>query len=158
MNESNANSTPAITPAMPAALGWRVLVLVYDAVPLLGIWFGVSALHLLLRFGQPVVPGGVSAFVELALLAAATFGYFGLSYKRGGQTLGMRAWRLRLLSADGGAVSWRQIVVRALVGVLSLAVFGLGFLWSLFERERRSWHDLASGTVIVRLPKAAKPE
>ncbi len=139
--------------ATPAAFGWRLLALIYDAIPLLGIWFAVAALMLALRFGQPVEPGGVSAFVEQAWLAAATFGYFAVSFKRGGQTLGMRAWRLRLLSADGGAVSWKQILRRALVSAPSLAVFGLGFLWSLFERERRSWHDLASGTVIVRLPK-----
>ena len=140
----------------PAALGWRVLALIYDVLPLLGIWFAVAALMLALRLGQPVVPGGLSALAEQVLLLLATFAYFGLSWRRGGQTLGMRAWRLRLLDAQGGAPSWRQILLRAVVAPFSLALFGLGFLWSLFERERRSWHDLASNTVIVRLPKPKK--
>lgn len=142
--------------AYPAALGWRLLALVYDVLPLLGIWFAVAALMLALRLGQPVEPGGLSALIEQALLLAATFAYFALSWRRGGQTLGMRAWRLRLLDTDGRPPSWRSIVLRAVVALLSLALFGLGFLWSLFERERRSWHDLASGTVIVRLPKPDK--
>ena len=139
-----------------AALGWRVLALIYDLLPLLGIWFAVSALMLVLRFGQPVEPGGISALAELALLLLATFAYFGVSWRRGGQTLGMRAWRLRLLDADGGTPSWRQILLRAVVALVSLAAFGLGFFWSLFERERRTWHDLASRTVLVRLPKPNK--
>lgn len=161
---STSPESPAASPsatgklsALPAAFGWRLLALVYELIPLLGIWFAVAALMLLLRFGQPVEPGSLSAFIEQALLVAATFGYFGLSWKRGGQTLGMRAWRLRLLSADGAAtVSWKQILLRSLVAVLSLAAFGLGFLWSLVDRERRSWHDLASKTTIVRLPKTAE--
>jgi uncharacterized RDD family membrane protein YckC len=153
---SDVSSPSSRQAASPAALGWRLLALVYDVLPLLGIWFAVAALMLALRLGQPVEPGGLSALIEQVMLLAATFAYFGLSWRRGGQTLGMRAWRLRLLAADGRAPSWRSIVLRAVVAPFSLAMFGLGFLWSLFERERRSWHDLASGTVIVRLPKPNK--
>ncbi|MEZ5546065.1 MAG: RDD family protein [Lysobacteraceae bacterium] len=153
---NTVSESPKPQAATPAALGWRVLALIYDVLPLLGIWFAVAALMLALRLGQPVVPGGLSAFAEQVLLLLATFAYFGLSWRRGGQTLGMRAWRLRLLDAQGGAPSWRQILLRAVVAPFSLALFGLGFLWSLFERERRSWHDLASNTVIVRLPKPKK--
>jgi len=63
----------------------------------------------------------------------------------------MRPWRLKVTSADGAGAGGRALCLRYAVATLSLAAFGLGFLWSLFERERRTWHDLASGTVLVRL-------
>ena len=145
--------TPKPIVARPAALQWRLLAIVYDLLPVLGIFFAVAALTLLLRGGTPVQPNSLGAWLELLLMLAAGFGYFGLSWRRGGQTLGMRAWRLKLLRNDGGTASWRALVIRYMVAGVSLAACGLGVAWSLIDRERRSWHDLASATVIVRLPK-----
>ena len=76
-----------------------------------------------------------------------------LSWRYGGQTLGMRPWRLKVLAADGRIAPPRTLALRYAVATLSLAAAGLGFLWSLVDRERRTWHDLASGTVLVRLDR-----
>ena len=128
--------------------------MLYDVLPVASLWFGTAALGLLLRGGEPVIPGTPAAWVELAAMLVASFGYFGLSWRRGGQTLGMRAWRIRLVGKDGeSACDWSALVLRFVVAGISLSAFGLGFLWSLIDRERRTWHDLASGTVLVRLPK-----
>ncbi|WP_456374501.1 RDD family protein [Thiolapillus sp.] len=70
-------------------------------------------------------------------------------WTHGGQTLGMRAWRMRLFSADGGGVSLKQALIRYAVAILSLLAGGLGFLWILRDREKRAWHDLASHTRLV---------
>ena len=67
-------------------------------------------------------------------------------WTHGGQTLGMRAWRLMLFSEDGGPVTLRQALARYLTAVVSLAAFGLGYLWILLDKQKRSWHDLASHT------------
>jgi uncharacterized RDD family membrane protein YckC len=142
--------------ALPAALGWRLLAAIYDGFPLLAIWFATAAGVLLLRGGTPVAPGSPGAVLELGLMLLAGFGYFGLSWRRGGQTLGMRAWRLRLQCAGGGVPGWGALARRYGVALISLAAFGLGFLWSLVDRDRRTWHDLASGTVLLRLPKPAR--
>jgi uncharacterized RDD family membrane protein YckC len=151
------NSAPAIDArapeAAPAHLLWRLAAAIYDLFPLLAIWFATSALMLLARGNTPVTPGSAAAWGELGLLLLAGFGYFGPSWRRGGQTLGMRAWRLRLRRSDGGVPGWPALALRYAVAGVSLAAFGLGFAWSLFDRERRSWHDLASGTVILRQPK-----
>jgi uncharacterized RDD family membrane protein YckC len=144
-------STPSASDAAPAALGWRLLAAVYDLLPVLALWFATAALVLLLRGGAPVVADSLVAWIELGLMLLVGFGYFGLSWKRGGQTLGMRAWRLTLRDHSGETPSWRQLVLRYLVAGVSLAAFGLGFLWSLFDRERRTWHDIASHTRVVRL-------
>jgi uncharacterized RDD family membrane protein YckC len=87
-------------------------------------------------------------------MAGVGFGYYGLSWRRGGQTLGMRAWRLRLVHASGQVPPWRAVLLRYLVAGVSLGAFGLGFLWSLWDPQRRSWHDLASGTRLLRLPRS----
>ena len=132
----------------------RLLAMVYDLLPLAALWMATSAVMLLLRGGGRVTPGSAAAMVEFVLLLAVTFAYLGLSWRRGGQTLGMRAWRLRLVNVDGSSpVPWRALIQRYLVAKVSLAAVGLGFVWSLFEPNRRTWHDLASGTVLVRMPK-----
>ena len=134
----------------------RLLAMVYDLLPLAALWMATSAVMLLLRGGVRVTPGSAAAMVEFVLLLAVTFAYLGLSWRRGGQTLGMRAWRLRLVNVDGSSpVPWRALMLRYLVAMVSLAAVGLGFVWSLFEPNRRTWHDLASGTVMVRMPKPA---
>lgn len=140
--------------ATPAALPYRCLAMLYDILPLAGLWFATAALALLIRGGEPVVPNSLPALLEFATMLLVTFAYLGLSWRRGGQTLGMRAWRLQLRCAQGSAPPhWSQLAGRYLVAMVSLACGGLGFFWSLIDRERRCWHDIVSGTVLVRLPK-----
>jgi len=74
---------------------------------------------------------------------------------RGGQTVGMKPWRLRIVGADGGPIGFRRALLRFAVALVSLAALGLGFLWCLIDRERRAWHDIAAGTLLVRLEKAS---
>ncbi|MBE5316343.1 MAG: RDD family protein [Xanthomonadales bacterium] len=135
-------------PLMP-----RLLALVYDVFPLLGLWFAVAVLSYAGNGGEPVRPGSLGAWLEFLALVGVTFLYAGLSWRLGGQTLGMRAWRLRAVDANGNPPGWTAITLRFAVGVVSLAAAGLGFAWVLIDRERRSWHELASGTLTVRLPK-----
>ena len=130
--------------------------MVYDFFPALALWVAMSGIVLLLRGGVPVEPGSLLSGLELVLLWAVSGAYAVLSWRRGGQTLGMRPWRLKVTAADGSRAGARALCLRYAVATLSLATFGLGFLWSLFERERRTWHDLASRTVLVRL-EPAKP-
>jgi len=74
----------------------------------------------------------------------------------GGQTLGMRVWRLRLYALHGGPVEPKQAALRLLAAPFSIAVLGLGYIWVLIDRERRTWHGRISGTRLVLLPQAAQ--
>ena len=67
----------------------------------------------------------------------------------------MRAWRLRLVAIGGRRVTWRHAIVRYLAALLSWAAAGLGFAWSLIDEEKRSWHDLLSGTRLVLMPRGS---
>ena len=148
----------ALTCLVSAALHWRLFALVYDLFPLAALCFTVAALALLLRGGTPVQPDTGAAYAVFAAMLLTGFGYFALSWRRGGQTIGMRAWRLRLVDADADvatatAPGWGRLAVRALVALVSLAACGLGYLWSVVDRERRTWHDIASRTRVLRLPR-----
>ena len=141
------------SPARPAHLGWRLLALVYDFFPVLAIWMLVSGTFLLLRGGRGVAPDSAGAWLEFAALWGVTGLYAVLSWRRGGQTLGMRPWRLRVVAADGTAPTTRLLWLRYAIATLSTAACGLGLLWSLVDRERRTWHDLATRTLFVRVEK-----
>ena len=86
----------------------------------------------------------------LLLVAGAYF--IGL-WLRGGQTLPMKTWHLRLINADGGNVSAKQATLRYLLALVGIFVFGFGIIWALLDRDRQFWHDRIAGTRIVFLGK-----
>ena len=89
------------------------------------------------------------------LLLLVIAGFFCGFWVRGGQTIGMRAWRLKLVSdrVPDGEVSLPQAVGRLAGACLSALPAGLGYLWVLFDRDGRSWHDSLSGTRLVMVNK-----
>ena len=80
---------------------------------------------------------------------AVTCGYFVWFWTRGGQTLPMKTWRIRLVRSDGGAVNAGHGIHRFLLAVLGTLALGLGFLWALFDRDRQFLHDRLAGTALV---------
>ena len=70
-------------------------------------------------------------------------------WTRGGQTLAMKTWRIRLVRDDGGPVSTARAVHRYLLAVLGTAALGLGFLWAFFDPDRQFLHDRLAGTALV---------
>lgn len=138
-------------------LARRAMALLYDGLLLLALWFGVSALVMAISAGllaEPDRPLWLHAIHQLSLVLV-TVAFFGGFWTHGGQTLGMRAWRLRLVSSagHGGAVNWKQTVVRLASACLSVSAFGLGFFWVWIDPKRRTWHDRLSGTRLILLPK-----
>ncbi|WP_299182580.1 RDD family protein [uncultured Neptuniibacter sp.] len=84
--------------------------------------------------------------------------YLFLSYfwMRNGQTLGMLAWRLRVQTTEGYRLNFTQCLLRYLVGWISLLCCGVGFLWMFISKQKMAWHDMASSSHVVELPKNAK--
>ncbi|MGQ7286187.1 RDD family protein [Vreelandella venusta] len=133
--------------------------MLYDGFLVTAIWLAVTVAHLaFFRFilGQQADEIGTTPFdiwsLRLMLLFFVTL-FFVYSWRRGGMTLGMQAWRLRVQTTDGYAISLKQSLIRCVVAWLSLAAFGIGYWWVLFDRQRRSWPDIASNTQTVVLPK-----
>jgi uncharacterized RDD family membrane protein YckC len=139
----------------PASLWLRVAAGIYDLFPLAALWMLTAGIALLVVHGDVDLahPSFAWRIGLRALLFVVTAAYFVISWARGGQTIGMRAWRLRLVDADGNALGWPRAILRFAVACVSLLALGVGFFWCLFDRRKRGWHDLAAGSVLVRLQK-----
>lgn len=141
-------------------LGWRLLALAYDLWPALALWMLVAVPFTVgyTVLGHHDARQNIAPFSLLAWLLwlscwLVTGLYATISWHRGGQTLGMRPWRLRLTAVADAAPSWGALWLRYLVATLSLLAAGLGFWWALVDRERLTWHDRISGTRLLRQPK-----
>lgn len=128
----------------PCPLPRRLGAMVYDALVLIALWMAGGVL-VVAATGGAVASGSLPFQIYLAGLA---YGYFWLSWRRNGQTLGMRAWRIRL---DSGARPFgaARTLARLLGAVAAMLTLGLGYLWSLGRPDRRAWPDLASGSRLV---------
>jgi uncharacterized RDD family membrane protein YckC len=131
----------------PCGLFRRLLVMTYDAVVIVGLLLLATALAMALGMGKQIAGKDP---LYTAYLVLVWFCYLGWCWNKGGMTLGMRAWKVCIKSDSGSHPGWGACAVRFIVSVFSLAVAGLGFVWSMFEAERRTWHDMASHTRLWR--------
>jgi uncharacterized RDD family membrane protein YckC len=155
-------STPA--PQKPRALViWRLFGMLYDALPVIALWLLISAVFTVAYtyLGHHATRENIPPYSPLQfLLWLVCWGVTGLyatiSWRRGGQTLGMRPWRTRVISVAGDPPGWRALWLRFAVATLSLLAGGLGFWWAWWDPQRLTWHDRASATRLIREPKVKR--
>ena len=87
-------------------------------------------------------------FLSLGSLALVT-GYFVLFHGMEGKTVGKWMFGLRVVGPNQAPITYSRALLRW-VATWVCAIFGLGFLWVLFSREKRGWHDLLAGTWVIR--------
>lgn len=135
----------------------RLGAMLYDALLLVALYMGLTFAMLPLTGGEAITPQTHPVLEHLYRLAllAITAGFFGLSWTRRGQTLGMQSWRLKLVREDGALPRWRDVLLRLSAAVLSWLPLGLGFLWILVDPQGRAWHDRLSRTRVVELARSA---
>ncbi len=151
-------SPAASTAPVRAGLLRRLGAMLYDGLLLVGVLMVATALFLPLTGGEAVVSGRnpVLEWVYRAALLALVVGFFGVFWTLRGQTLGMASWRLRVEREDGTLLGWGDTLRRLGWALVSALPVGLGFLWMLFDPERRAWHDRLSRTRVVVVPKSPK--
>lgn len=130
----------------PASFWRRAGAMIYDSLMLFGLLF-VAAIPLVLIDEQMREQLWVESIIRVYLLLVI-FGYFAASWRRGGQTVGMRAWKLRLLDDSLSTPSWRATTIRFVMAIVSWLPFGAGYLWILFDNRRRAFHDRVSRTSV----------
>lgn len=133
----------------PAGLLVRLVAMFYDALLLLSALLIATAIALLVTKGSLHTH---NPFFRTTLFLIC-FSFYAWFWLHGGQTLGMRAWKLRLQNKDGRPITIWQALLRFLVAIPSLAFAGLGFLWMLIDKDKMTLYDRFSESVIVRLPK-----
>jgi uncharacterized RDD family membrane protein YckC len=137
----------------------RLAAIVYDTllvVPLIMV-----SVALLLGVRQVLGAAADSLLPPAVVQSVAVLcciGFFGVFWMKNGQTLGMQAWRIKLIPSPGNQLTFGRVVTRCGAALLSAACLGLGYLWCLFDRRGRTWHDYLSGTELVLLPKRKKGE
>ena len=145
---------PAAPPtAEPATLFRRLAAFCYDLLLLGALIFCFTLILLAIRGGREIPSG--SLWFEACLVAIAGV-FFGAFWVHGGQTLGMRAWRIRVVTADGGNLAWRQAMARFAAAVIAALPAGLGLWWSVFDPQGRGWHDRWTHTRVVRATPASE--
>lgn len=126
----------------------RLAAISYDLLLLIALDFVATAIFLVFTGGVAVE--SANPFFKLYLLLIA-YVYFVWQWTHGGQTLGMRAWKIRVISSDAGPVTWKRAGLRFLLSLLSWAFAGTGYLWALFDPEKYTFHDRFSKTRLIRV-------
>jgi len=147
-------TNPAFSEPAPSLLR-RLAAFVYDLLLLFGLWILTSALMLVLTGGHLanlVRPQWLDWLFRVALVAV-TATFFVWFWTHGGQTLGMRAWRLKLVTENGDPVGMRQALWRLAGGIVAIVPAGLGLWLAAADPHHRAWHDRISGTRMIVLKK-----
>ncbi|VAW72256.1 hypothetical protein MNBD_GAMMA10-1664 [hydrothermal vent metagenome] len=154
--------TPRINDYPPASLIKRLMAFIYDLLLLAGLFMITGALAVILPVfiindGNAIIKGHpfylINQIIVLSTLFLSGLVFYAWFWTHGGQTLGMKTWRIKLISNETDKISRKQAVIRYFAAVLSWSVVGLGFLWSLIDRKKRCWHDILSASQLVQLPK-----
>lgn len=127
----------------------RFAAIVYDVLLLISVLFVATALILPFNAGQAFNPQ--HWFYPLYLFTIS-FIFYGWFWTHGGQTLGLRAWKLQVLTFDRQKITWSQAFWRFSGAFISWGAFGLGFFWSLINQNNHCWHDSFSKTAVFYNP------
>jgi len=132
------------------SLARRFAAIFYDSFLLFAVIF-IAAWLLLVVFGNEVASShNPLIYIYYIVVSLLFFGWF---WTHGGQTLGMKVWRVKVVTEDGEVISWSQAAIRFGVAILSWSCLGAGFIWALIDSENRGWHDRASNSQLKVLPK-----
>ena len=112
----------------------------YEALLIFAVAFFAAWIFFFASGGRDATRGALRIELQLFILAVLA-AYFVWCWLRGGQTLAMRAWRIRLVDVTPG-----KAVLRF---VLALALLPVSILWALVDRDRQFLHDRLAGTRLI---------
>jgi uncharacterized RDD family membrane protein YckC len=131
-------------------LARRLMAIVYDLFLLVALLFVATIIAMIVNQGTIESGQALHPLFSMYLLIIS-FGFYGWFWTHGGQTLGMKTWKMKLQQKNGDPVTWWLALIRFITAIISWSAAGTGFLWSLFHPQRRTWHDMASNCVLVDL-------
>ncbi|MDA9704696.1 RDD family protein [SAR86 cluster bacterium] len=127
----------------------RLLALFYDLLLIAGILLSFTLLIVIIN------GGAISSFLGSNLMLLSYFLISFIFYVyfwrfNDGQTLGMQAWKIKLVADDNQAISIKSMLQRLVLGLFFGSIAGLNFFVILFRSDKRSLNDIYSKTKIVR--------
>ena len=130
-----------------AGLFRRLAAILYDSLLIIAMWLITTLLLVAFINDGTALQGPLYQF-GLYFEACLFYSYF---WRLRGQTLGMQAWKIKLVTPDLQTLSWQECFTRLFFALVSISMLGLGFIWMLFDPDKLTWHDRASGTRVILL-------
>ncbi len=153
MDHMEQSASLNIDQNLPLSFWRRLAAMAYDTLLLLSVLLLATAI-IVIPLGMMTGEGQIAdSLIYRLYLLLLIVGYFIWPWLRGGQTVGMRSWRARLVSMDGERVGLKQLLIRFVVALFSWALLGLGFFWILIDPEKLAWHDRLSNTRLILVEK-----
>jgi len=148
----------------PAPL-WRILAaMAYDSILVIAIWMVVT--FIILSFfgvenartleGEAVVLDPIYKNITFAAMIVSAWAFYGWFWTHSGQTLGMQAWRIRVVNKQGQPITAAQSVMRFGMAIVSWLLLGIGYWMMLFNSEKQTLHDKVSNTKLIKVPLMEK--
>ena len=132
---------------MPVSIWRRFASIIYDALLVLAILIVMSI---------PFFSFNVEENYLLKITMQVYF-YFIIQYffvwfwVNNEGTLGMKTWKIKISCDNGERISYKKAIIRFNIAIISILFFGLGFLISLFRKDKKCLHDIISKTNLSRL-------
>lgn len=149
----------------------RLLTVIYDSFLVLATLFIATALTMPLTKGEVSSGNNIYMSIYLSIVVYIFYAWF---WTHGGQTLGMRAWKLQLVRFDNYAVTWKQSFIRYITALPAWVLFLIGIVlwikpefaktftslpgwsmalvglfWIVMDSRKASWRNEISGTQVV---------
>lgn len=128
------------------ALARRLASALYDLI-LVAALVLIATFPFLAFFGDATHGWRRHALQAWVILVAGA--YFVWFWTRGGQTLPMKTWHIRVVRSDGAPLGTARAIHRYAIAFLGLLAVGLGFAWALLDRDRQFLHDRLAGTALI---------
>lgn len=124
----------------------RLGAITYDVFLAFSLAFFIIGVILITFFEREAQNNALMFIIYLL----TSYFYFAWSWVKGGQTLGMKAWKFRVQQDNGELITHKQALIRFILSVVSLWMMGLGFVYQLFDKENLAFHDKFSKTRLMR--------
>lgn len=127
----------------------RIFSLFYDSIIVIGLIFTFSLLLVVMNGGAQETSSTINFLQLLIIILTGPLFYCYFWTKNNGQTLGMQAWKIKVLKNDNKNLSLNDSFKRCL---LSFFLFP-GYIWIIFDKKKRSFADILSDTKIIKVRK-----
>lgn len=140
---------------------WRRLAaMVYDFLLVVAISIFYSAITVGINIavtgghdhGQRIEWGPFKPLVFIGWILTIIF-FFCYFWKKSGQTLGMKTWRMKIINQQNHYPTYSQGFIRCLIAFFSLGILGMGYWWVFTNQDRQTLHDQLTKTKTILVEK-----
>jgi len=125
-----------------------ITVIIYDLFLLFGLLLFITVIISFLNNGNP--PSADNIIYKLFLLTSIIF-FYHYSWRKSGQTLGMKAWKVKLVTLNNKPITLGQSILRMTLGLANIVTIGLGYFWKYTNKSKLTLMDVLSKTKLITL-------